>query len=326
MIIKRFLYILLSLSLFIASTAEAGNNTTITFAVMNDEDGISFTTSFLPDSRIQLLHADEATSGDVYSFFHPEAFPDLVISAKNVIQVWNKEKAYTQHGFYTGDLFDSAYEKEYLELNAQEVELLCFDVVKEFLNNKKTGTEISSETDMKESVVDALWPIISELFDQETTVCISTFDKQYLSVELVRSQNTIFTVSADISKKESFILLIGRRTADAVYYEEINCKRNNDEIDYLFSLFRSEMPVFKGIGEQDCLQFAEIRCRNTINDGFVFEGEIQSILLPSTANIRGRGLDKENKMCIICAEIEIEGQAQNIIDSILPAFNNVLQP
>ena len=62
------------------------------------------------------------------------------------------------------------------------------------------------------------------------------------------------------------------------------------------------------------------------DDRFSFEGEIESVLLSSTAKITGGSMTGNDKRNIVYAEMEIEEQAQGIIDTIIPALYSVLQP
>ena len=321
MIMKRFLCILLSASYLLVSYAlSEKDNTIISFAVMNDGDRISFTTSLLPNNTLTVIHPEAVDSDCLFSLIEPETFPDLVSCFNGLIQDRNAEMATIQNGCYVGDLFESACEKQYLELNEKDIEPLCNDLVERFRSGTDSG--LNKESDIEY----VLKLFAAQLFNQETTACISTFDRQYITIEIVRRLETLFTISADLRAKDSYRVVIGRRAGDMVYYEEITCRRSNDETDYFYSLYRTEAPSFRMVSEEDCIQFAEFRCMDDKDDRFSFDGEIESVLLSSTAKITGGSMTGNDKRNIVYAEMEIEEQAQGIIDTIIPALYSVLQP
>ena len=327
MIIRRFFYVLLSVCFLFTATSQAENaNTKISLTVMDDGDEIVLSTSLLPDNSITIIHPEGSDSKSVFSLFRPETLPEMLSCFKDVILDWNREKSIILNGFYVGDLFDHASVKEYLEIGPEEMDRLCSDLAGYFQISGKSAAETDSKTNAISGIGYILRSLIAQLFDQDTTACISTFDNQYITIDINRLQETFITISADFSEKNTFSLLMGRRTGDAVYYEELICNRDDDKVDYVISLYRTEIPSFRIIVEQDCIQFAEIHCKNAGSDSFSFEGEIQSILLPSRVSINGKRMTGEENRGIICAEMEVQGQAQEINDTLLPILYSILLP
>ena len=315
MIIRRFLYILLSVFFLVTSPVIAENEKDkISFMIMEDENEIYLCSSLIPDSRITIFHPEATDLESFFSLIRPDFLPELINCFKDVITETNKEKATVYKGFYVGELFEHATEREFIELNREEIKHFCTVLAENC--HYSSQTEADPSTNKSKCVESILDSFVDYLFDYETTACISTFDKQYITINIVRQHKPIAVISADFSAKDSFRILVARSAGDATYFEELTCKNVNDKIEYTVSLYRTETSSFRMISEQDCLQFAEIRCINTENERYSFEGEIQSVLLTSAAHVRGSRMIGEDNRDVIRIEMEIEENAQEIIGNI----------
>ena len=280
MSMKRFLCILVTICFIIpACSATAENeNKKITFTVTDEGDAICLTTSLLPEQKTTIYRAENGDAEDVFALIRPEILPRLLLCFRETVLDLNS---------YAGDLFEHAITKEEIELTGEAVNNLISEIAGRFQNtlDETTGAFLQPETMKKLEQV--LRSIAGKVFDANTRARISTYDRKYFTIDIIRGEEVMIALSADLSVTDGFHILLARRAADSVFYEELTCDESPEGIEYASSLFRSEAPAFRMISEQDCVQFAEIRFTGIAGEDYAFEGGIQSVLFESSLHIKG---------------------------------------
>ena len=328
MSMKRFFCILTAIFfVFSACAATAENeNKKITFTVTDEGDTISLTTSLLPEQKMTIYRAESGDPVDLFALIRPDLLPRLLICFRDTVLDLNKERASAQTGSYAGDLFEHASTKEEIELTGEEMSGLISETASRWPNplNEATGASLQPETLKRlEQIVRS---ITDKTFGPNTRAKISTYDQKYLTISILRGEEIIAALSADLYGKDGFRMLLARGAADSVFYEEITCVESTEGIDYASSFFRANAPSFRMVSEQDCVQFAEIRFTGFAGEDYAFEGEIQSVLFASTMHIKGNRMQGEDGRGMISTELEAEGQIMELAEMLIPMLYSFLQP
>ena len=323
---KRIICLLISFSLLLVTfTGAISEEVKINFTFQDDGTDIRFLTSLLPEHKLPVIPPPEGMeSKDVFALLQPDLLPALIRGFGETITEWNKEKASTEKGFFVGDLFEHAGEKEVIDINANDTEILISRLAGHLAETETGGQDEAAAAKRAENISSALKFLEKQIAGEETTARISTFDKnRYFTIDIQNHQETVLSLSADLSQKDTVCLLICRGAGDAVYYEEINCVSHEAETDYTISLYRTEAPSFRIIKEQECMQFSEIRFNKKSEDTFDFEGEIQSVLLPSAAKINGgKSIDEDGKGTI-SVDMAYDEQNQGIPGMMIKILDSI---
>ena len=256
----------------------------------------------------------------------PNRLPDMIGCFRESIMDRNRINASIQKGSYAGDLFDYACEKAVLILTAEDMENLVAELSACFRDSHGTEAGSISAEDAAKSAESILRSAAGMIFDREMTACISTYDEKYVTMDIVRQDETVFTLSVDLSGRDSFRLVMARQAEDAAYYDEVTCSVSSGEIAYSFSLYRTAASSFRMVKEEECVQFAEISFLDLDSENWSFEGEIHSVLLPAAAHIKGNRTTGKDDKGIIVAGLSFDGQMQEISEILLSALNSILQP
>ena len=326
---KRILCLLISFSLFLVLYMPAlSENVKISFIIQDDGKDILLKSSLLPEGVIPVAHPEGKESGNAFALLYPDLLPELIRGFGEKITEWNKKKASIEKGSFVGDLFEHASEKEVIEIDAKDIDMLIGELAGQLTDPETNNVEDETPAAQNAAYLSAaLRSSAGQIFNEETTVRICTFDKnRYFTIDIQNRQDTVVSLSADISQKDSVSLLIVRGAGSAVYYEEINCVSHDTETNYSISLFRSEAPSFRMIKEQECVQFSEIRFDKKSEDTFAFEGEIQSVLLPSAARISGSKGIGENGKGMISVDMAFEEENQEIPVILINVMESIFQP
>ena len=314
----KVLYILIAFVLLFVTFADAETeNNRINFTVSVENGEIRLIAPTVPEQSIAIELPEGIESRDLFVILRPDIIQILTDCFAETVTSRSEETAKVIKGFFSGDLFEKATEKQVIDINKEDIQLILSDLISQI--QKK---EIKS--DEKESFERILRWIITQIYGNNTITHISIFDHgRYLTVNVCENQQTKLIISADLTEKDAYRIVIGRGAENAVYYDEIISKKNNMETDYVFSLFTTTAPAFRMVSEQDCVHFTEIKITDQGNGAFEFEGEIQSVLLPGTARISGKNPVGEKKIHI---EISLGDQAANISEILLPILFKLLEP
>jgi len=314
--IRKTIYILIIISLLFVLLAHAENDQKRIGINLSDENGeLRLITTMVPDQPYSVNLPEGIESQDLFNMIRPDILPKLIDCFAETIMARNNENSKkVQKGFFSGDLFEQASEKQVIDINKEDMQLLLTDLINRI-----------QEKDMDAATINSLDRImqlcVKQIYGNETRTSICSYDQgRYLTVSFGRKQDTILSISADFSEKDTYRIVIGRGTADAVYYDEIICKKNNMETEYVFSLFRTTAPTFRMVREQDCVQFEEIRITDQDNKAFEFEGEIHSVLLPEATVITGYRHAEEEKVSIEINFGDYEEEITGILKQILFAL------
>lgn len=327
MSMKRFLYILVTICFIIhACSATAENeNKKITFTVTDEGDAICLTTSLLPEQKTTIYRAENGDAEDVFALIRPEILPRLLLCFREAVLDLNKERTSTHEGSYAGDLFEHAITKEQIELTGEAVSDLISETAGRCQNTPDETTGASLQPGTLKKLEQVLRSIAGKVFDTNTRARISTYDRKYFTIDIIRGEEVMLALSADLSGTDGFHILLARRAADSVFYEELTCDESPEGIEYAGSLFRSEAPAFRMISEQDCVQFAEIRFTGIAGEDYAFEGGIQSVLFDSSLHIKGNRTQGAQGRGTISTELEAEGQGPEFAEQLIPMLNSILQ-
>ena len=327
MSMKRFLCILVTICFIIsACVATAENeNKKITFTVTDEGDAICLTTSLLPEQKTTIYRAENGDVEDIFALIRPEVLPRLLLCFREAVLDLNKERASTHEGSYAGDLFEHAITKEEIELTGEAVNNLISETAGRFQNTLDETTGASLQPETLKKLEQVLRSIAGKVFDTNTRARISTYDRKYFTIDIIRGEEVMIALSADLSGTDGFHILLARRAADSVFYEELTCDESPEGIEYASSLFRSEAPAFRMISEQDCVQFAEIRFTGIAGEDYAFEGGIQSVLFESSLHIKGNRTQGAQGRGTISTELEAEGQGSEFSEQLIPMLNSILQ-
>ena len=249
----------------------------------------------------------------------------LLLCFREAVLDLNKERASTHEGSYAGDLFEHAITKEEIELTGEAVNNLISETAGRFQNTLDETTGASLQPETLKKLEQVLRSIAGKVFDTNTRARISTYDRKYFTIDIIRSEEVMIALSADLSGTDGFHILLARRAADSVFYEELTCDESPEGIEYASSLFRSEAPAFRMISEQDCVQFAEIRFTGIAGEDYAFEGGIQSVLFESSLHIKGNRTQGAQGRGTISTELEAEGQGPEFAEQLIPMLNSILQ-
>lgn len=305
--IRKIICILIVFSLLLVSAAQAETDQNrIGFTLSDGHDGIRLTTSMIPDQPFSIGLPEGIEPRDLFNLIRPDMIPMLIDSFAETITERSNEKAKeTQKGFFSGDLFEQANEKQIIDFNTEDMQLLITDL---------TGRLRETDAETKTILERILQLLIRQI--KETKIRVIAYDQgRYLTVHIGEEKDTLLIISADLSEKETYRIVIGRGTGAAAYYDEIICKENGTETDYVFSLYRTTAPTFRMVSEQDCVQFAEIRVSDLGDRAFEFKGELHSVLLPETAVITGSRPAGEEKVNI---EMNIEEHGEEMTEVLIP--------
>lgn len=307
--IRKIISILIIFSLLPVSLAQAETAQNRIGFTLSDEHGeIHLTTSMIPDQPFLISLPEGIESRDLFNLIRPNMIPMVIDNFAKAISEQNNEiKGKIQKGFFSGDVFEQAYEKKTIDFNKDDIQLLITDLI---------GRLQGIDAEAKNSLERIMQFFIRQMYENEKKISISSFDQgRYVTVNIGGKQETILIVSADLSEKDTYRIVIGQGTGSAVYYDEISCKISGTEIDYIFSLYRTTVPTFRMVSEQDCVQFAEIRITDQGDKAFEFMGEIHSVLLPETAVITGNRPAEEEKINI---DMNIGEREEGITDVLMP--------
>lgn len=327
MSMKRFMCILVTICFLIsACVATAENeNKKITFTVTDEGDAICLTTSLLPEQKTTIYRAENGNVEDIFALIRPEVLPRLLLCFREAVLDLNKERASTHEGSYAGDLFEHAITKEEIELTGEAVKNLISETAGRFQNTLDETTGASLQPETLKKLEQVLRSIAGKVFDTNTRARISTYDRKYFTIDIIRGEEVMIALSADLSGTDGFHILLAQRAADSVFYEELTCDESPEGIEYASSLFRSEAPAFRMISEQDCVQFAEIRFTGIAGEDYAFEGGIQSVLFESSLHIKGNRTQGAQGRGTISTELEAEGQGSEFAEQLIPMLNSILQ-
>ena len=317
--IRKSFYILIAFILFFVSFVYAETEQDrISFIFSPQHGEICLTTSAIPNQYFSIKLPDGIESQDLFNMIRPEIIPRVIDCFVETIMARNNQNAKEkQKGFFSGDLFEQASEKQEIDLSKEDMQLLLNDLI-----SRIQGKEIDAET--KASIERIMQLFIRQICEEDRKVKISTYDQgRYLTLNIAWKQDTILIISADLSEKDTYRIVIGRGTDNAVYYDEISCKQNGMETDWVFSLYRTMAPSFGMVNEQDCVQFAEVRITDLNNKAVHFEGEIHSVLLPVAAGISGEKPAGEEEISI---EIYIGKNKEEITEVLIPILDNLMTP
>ena len=307
--IRKIILILNIFSLLLVSLAQAETDRNRIGLTLSDERGeIRLTTSMIPDQPFSISLPEGIESRDLFNLIRPNMIPMLIDSFAEAIREQNNEIiGKIQKGFFSGDLFEQAYEKKTIDFNKDNMQLLITDLI---------GRIQGIDAETKMSLERIMQLFIRQIYENEEKISISSFDQgRYLTVNIGGKQETVLIVSADLSEKDTYRIVIGKGIGSAAYYDEISCKISSTETDYIFSLYRTTVPTFRMVSEQDCVHFVEIRITDQGDKAFEFMGEIHSVLLPETAVITGNRPAEEEKINI---EMNIGEREEEITEVLMP--------
>lgn len=307
--IRKIISILIIYSLLLVSLAQAETDQNrIGFTLYDERGEVRLITSMIPNQPFSISLPDGVESRDLFNLIRPNMIQMLIDSFAKAIKERNNEIIkVTQKGFFSGDLFEQAYVKEIIDLNKDDMQLLITDMI---------GQLQGIDSDAKSSLERIMQLFIRQIYEKEKKISISSYDQgRYLTINFGGKQETVLIVSADLSEKDTYRIVIGRGIGNVAYYDEISCKISGTETDYIFSLYRTTVPTFRMVSEQDCLQFAEIRINDQGDKAFEFMGEIHSVLLPETAVITGNRPAGEEKVNV---EIKLGEHGEEITEVLMP--------
>jgi hypothetical protein len=307
--IRKIISILIIFSLLLVSFPQAEADQNRIGLTLSDERGeIRLTTSMIPDQPFSISLPEGIESRDLFNLIRPNMLPMVLDSFARAIMERNNEIIVKpQKGFFSGDLFEQAYEKKIIDFTKDDIQLLITDLI---------GQLQGIDADVKNSLERIMKLFIRQVYEKEKKISISYYDQgHYLTINIGGKQETVLIVSADLSEKNTYRIVIGRGTGNVAYYDEISCKQSGTETDYIFSLYRTTVPTFRMVSEQDCVQFAEIRITDQGDKAFEFEGEIHSVLLPEVAVITGNRPAGEEKVNI---EMNIGEREQETTEVLMP--------
>ena len=309
--------------LLIQSSAISEDAASFSFTLMDNGDDICFETSLIPDTKTVIPLPDGIDADCLFNLIKPDTLPGMVRVFRETAADWSKEKAKSQTGTYSGDLFESASERTEIILEPEDTKLFFEDLIRHIpAADKPADVEVPDENTVKsaESISRFIADYISE---SGTSILISTYDTCYITIEMINQQETIMTISTDLSENNAFRAVIAKGSGNAAYYEEITCQESDAETETAFSLFRTKASSFRMVNEQDCLQYAEIRFKDREESSCYFEGEIHSVLLPSPARITGTRSHDETGQDKVHAELSIDGQEQGLTEILTTVLNSL---
>ena len=329
MSMKRFLCILISICFICAAYAATAENENkkITFTVTDEGDKICLATSLLPEQKTTIYQAENGETGDLFALIQPELLPRLLLCFRDAVLEMNREGANREEGTFAGDLFDRAKTKDEIEVTGADLCTLisaATDRCRQNPENETTESTMTPETAkrMEQMICSAA----GKIFDLNIKARISTYDQKYMLISVLRNGEVLLTLSADLSEKDTFRLLLARRVAGSVFYEEITCAEGPEAIVYISSLYRSEASSFRMVQEQECVQFAEIRFMDIAGDNYAFEGELLSALFDSTMAIKGKRTTGENGRGTISTDLIPEGEGTDPAEILIQVFINLMKP
>ena len=315
---KTFCLLLAFCFLFAAGGTAETQSRGIEAEIDTEGGEIRLRTSLAPGTSATLPLPDGATPEDVFALIRPDALPKLADSLAGALAACAEQAgAETQRGFFTGDLFEQAGEKRDLDLNRAESEKLL---------EAWAGRIQEQGTDPKtaERAARFLRQAIAQTFGDETNLHISQFDGgRYLSCEIRDGEKPVLTLSADLSESNSCHAVIGRASGQTAWYEEILCRRNGQETEWILCLYRTEEPAFRMVKEQDCVQFSEIRFSEEGEGIRRFEGELHSTALPAAVRFTGSVNTREGS---VRAELTADGEGGETAAALIVLINSLLQP
>jgi len=318
--IQRIIYILIACCLLFVSNVHAEDDQKrISFSLSVENEKLCLTTSMVSEQPFSIELPEGIKARDLFNVIKPDILPEMMVCFAETIIARNNEKSTEiQTGFFSGDLFDLETEKQVIVTDKEDMQLMLSDLI-----SRIPEKEMDAET--KNSIERIIQLLIRQIYENETTISISTYDQgHYLTVDISGKQGTMLIISVDLSEKDTYRIVTGRGTGGAaVYYDEISCKQNGTETDYIFSLYRTTAPTFRMVREQDCVQFAEIRVTDQGDKSFEFKGEIHSVLLPEAVGIIGNRPAGEEKVSI---EMNIGGREEEMTEVLMPILFNLMTP
>lgn len=317
--IKKIICLLIAVCCLFLSFAQAESPSVIGFSIRNDGGSLRLLalSPVFPDGERILATYEEAPGlQGVFSLLRPDSAFLLLDCLKQMIVERNKAHAGCEKGLYSGDLFDLATEKELFTLDAAGLKIMMGELADRVAGLK--GAEAG------ESVRLLLANAVGELFSGDTKALFTTFDQnRFLSVEILRGQETVMTFSADLSVEDACTLVLGRGAGDAAFYEKASFERNETGIRTIHRLYRTAAPSFRMTDEAECVLSGDFLFSAIRDEAYAFDGEIRTILLPYPMAVKGsKTAGKEE----ISAEITCGESDEAFTGDLLLILNRLLQP
>ena len=323
---KRLICFLISFVLLLLSYAHASDKTEDIRIILSDsEEGISISMPLFSGQSYTMPGLNGVSLRDIILLLRPDTFYELTDCYRNALTDMYREKAGVIHkGIYAGDLFENASEEQIVEADGKDAGHLLTELLFRIISYAEKALPDDMDNGHLESLLSR---IEGQEFGEETKVSIRAYDNAaYQTINIFYHNQCVLTISSDLTEKDECRFVIGRGAGAADYYEEISCRRNDDDAaEYEIGLYRTSAPAFRMAGKQECVLTVKLQCQNTDDNRIEFNGEARSVLLPYSARIQGYGSFHDEGQQSISADLIFDEQAENTAEFLLTVFNTLLQ-
>ncbi len=275
---KKTVCILAALIVLFASCAQAestGSGPLYTLEIMRDGTSLVFSSPGFPGLAVTLSESDaEAVPPFVTELllsFSPDRPAELIRRFFTALDAWSgmhPENA-EETGVYAGDAFLKAHTQKRFEASAEELRNF-------------------------EALVYPSDPFFRRLYEmpadegQRFTGAVYD-DGKYYSVDLMRGEDCVLSVSADLSAPDEVYLVCSFTSGTACYYNEFSAVTDGSGTICSASLYRGQEPFFSPREQTLCQTLQAVFSR--AGERQEFSGSFDSILLDKPVRVEGAVTD-----------------------------------